>query len=117
MKRIAILLLVGFAATQASAQDTVFGTWCEDGWGVVIDAEGMGDFEHTVCTYETPQPSGRSLSSPMVCKVYHYQDDGTAIETNSFDYDLTAVLIDDNTVSLDYGDGRGSFALSRCEDE
>jgi hypothetical protein len=115
------LMTLVFAATlpglAAASDASTFGRWCApDNPALVIDAVGMGG-EHDYCEFDSAQTADRSLSALMICRQYHDNGDGQMVETQRTDYQVSAALITDNQLQVDYGDGRDPVALQRCEIE
>lgn len=115
MKRTCFALLLSALPQMLYAQ-SVFGQWCDEGWGFEITAEYLADFEHSVCEFDTPQTEGPELATQMTCRVFHYTDDGEAIETRSDRAEVSARLLNANLLEVDYNDGRGPYQTGRCEE-
>lgn len=116
MKHIPLAMIL-LASPSIVQGQSVFGVWCvKEGAMFEITAEGMANFEHTVCTFETPQSAAGKVSTPMTCASYRYTDDGDVIETQRQQYEFTGRLLKPDQIEVNYADGRGPAIADRCEE-
>lgn len=118
MIRAAVFLLLAVLPIQAQAKEvSVFGIWCSsEGTVLEITAESLANFEHTTCEFDEVQIPAREIFTGMTCRSIHFDDASNPVVTQENRYKLTAQLLSDQTVALDYSDGKGPFEFGRCED-
>lgn len=119
MIRAATIALLTCLPLGAMADEvSVFGIWCgPQGDALEISAESLASFEHTVCEFDTEQPATREFSTDMICRSIHFDDEFKPIVTQENRYSLTAKLLTDDQIELDYHDGDEPYVLTRCDDE
>jgi len=78
-----------------------------------IDADGLRNFEHTICDWGLAQTEQNKLDAELRCKSRHW-DGSTMIETQHRIYQFKARLLSRDELEVDYSDGRPPAVLHRC---
>ncbi len=103
-------------ATPAAAEPGIFGEWCGEGTAIGIEAAGLGNFEHTFCSFDTPQTDGPAIETEMTCRSTFHDENLEPVIMQEFRTPIAARLVTPDTLSLDYKDGRTPLTMERCDD-
>lgn len=83
------MILAGFflAAGPATAADWLDGVWCDGedgGLRLIIDPDGLGFYEHTICEWIEGRPRGARFATAIQCaNVYPDSDDVVRLDART----------------------------------
>ena len=118
----AAVALIFLLPWQASA-NPVHGAWCTEEEMMLIDEQGVGFNEHTLCTTQTPVAldGTDTWTGGIICNnvyVLSVNDDGT-VETHEMPLpdltDMTLHLVGEGELNVIRGEGDLVIPFARCD--